>query len=101
MATRVTQSTVTPVPLEEFRKRAANGCALANIQIAAVASRRIVADVTPRSPLLVGATQERRQCKQRKNRRRQVFRATVRFGAGFGRRANEIRCSSQAQRSGR
>ncbi len=87
--TRVTQSTVTPVPLEEFRKRAASG-ATANIQLPG-SQPPIVADgENPDSSATGGAPQATSGSQAAEKPRRQVFRATVRFGAGFGRRDETI-----------
>lgn len=87
--TRVTQSTVTPVPLEEFRKRAASG-ATANIQLPG-SQPPIVADgENPDSSATGGAPQATSGSQAAEKPRRQVFRATVRFGAGFGRRDDGV-----------
>ena len=90
--TRVTQSTVTPVPLEEFRKRAASG-ATANIQLPSSQPSIVAAGENPDSSATGGAPQATSGNQAAEKPRRQVFRATVRFGAGFGRRDE----SSQGQ----
>ena len=90
--TRVTQSTVTPVPLEEFRKRAASG-ATANIQLPSSQPPIVAAGENPDSSATGGAPQATSGNQAEEKPRRQVFRATVRFGAGFGRRDE----SSQGQ----
>ena len=83
--TRVTQSTVTPVPLKEFRERAASGSAT-NTQLSSSQPPILAAVENPDSPLSGGAPQASSGNQAAEKPRRQVFRATVRFGAGFGRR---------------
>ena len=83
--TRVTQSTVTPVPLEEFRKRAASGSA-ATILLPGNRPPTATSDENPDPSLAVGSPQPQSGNQAAEQPRRQVFRATVRFGAGFGRR---------------
>ncbi|MDG1133897.1 MAG: hypothetical protein P8N67_05915 [Pseudomonadales bacterium] len=91
---RVTQSTVTPVPLEELRKRSANGSAVANIRLPQIQPSNIPNDKSRVVSAKTGTLQPQQPS-------RQVFRATVRFGAGFGRRAerNQVNSQAPAQRS--
>lgn len=82
--TRVTQSTVTPVPLQELRKRAASGSST-NIQLPNSQLPVTAATENPEAAL-VGSPQAKSDKQAAVKPRRQVFTATVRFGAGFGRR---------------
>ena len=83
--TRVTQSTVTPVPLEEFRERAANG-SNTNSQLSSSQPPVLAAAKNPDISLVVDSPQTPNGKQGVNKSRRQVFTATVRFGAGFGRR---------------
>ena len=83
--TRVTQSTVTPVPLEGFRKRAASGLA-ATILFPGNRPPTVTSGENLDYSLAVGSPQPQSGNQAAEQPRRQVFRATVRFGAGFGRR---------------
>ena len=83
--TRVTQSTVTPIPLEEFRKRAARG-STATILFPGDRPPTATSGENPDASLAVGSPQPKSGNQAAEQSRRQVFRATVRFGAGFGRR---------------
>ncbi|MFQ3363996.1 MAG: hypothetical protein ACI883_000967 [Candidatus Azotimanducaceae bacterium] len=82
--TRVTQSTVTPVPLEELRNRSINGSAasirLPSMQLQTATGERGDLSVAAGSSKSTGGDASEQKTG------RQVFRATVRFGAGFGRR---------------
>ena len=84
--TRVTQSTVTPVPLEALRKRSANNNgSSANVQFSGSQPATTIGENAD-SAVAVGSSQSPDGSSASQKPRRQVFRATVRFGAGFGRR---------------
>jgi hypothetical protein len=87
--TRVTQSTVTPLPLEALRQSAANNGSAANIRLPSsqpFAASGARADTSA----AVGSSESQSGISTSQKSRRQVFRATVRFGAGFGRRDETI-----------
>ena len=87
--TRVTQSTVTPVPLEALRKSAANNASATNIRLPnsqPLAASGARADTSA----AVDSHESQSGSSTLQKPRRQVFRATVRFGAGFGRRDETI-----------
>jgi hypothetical protein len=81
--TRVTQSTVTPVPLEALRQSAANNRLPSRQPLAA-------SDARADTSAAVGSSESQSGSSTSQKPRRQVFRATVRFGAGFGRRDDTI-----------
>jgi hypothetical protein len=76
--------------LEELRKRSANGSAVANIRLPQIQPSNIPNDKSRVESAKTGTLQPQQPP-------RQVFRATVRFGAGFGRRAEGSQVYSQAQ----